>query len=109
MGYTYSAWIAYGIPIPRTPDEVLEEKLAGFPGEGDDRVGFLTVGKFDDEDNYLVTRSVEADLGEHETVTVQDVTPYLYDHWNRALRRAALAVGVEDPPEPGWLLIAHAS
>jgi len=109
MGYSYSAWLAYGIRIPRTPDSVLEEKLAGFPGEGDDRVGFLTAGRYDREDNYLVTRSTEADLGEPENVRVQDVTPYLYDHWNRMLRRAALAVGVEDPPEPGWLLIAHVS
>ena len=109
MGYSNSAWFAYGIPIPRMPDEVLEKKLKGFTGDGDDRVGFLTVGRYDDEDNYLVTRSKEADLGEPESVSVQDVTPYVYDHWNRALRRAALAVGVEDPPEPGWLLIAHES
>jgi hypothetical protein len=103
MGMFYSAYLAYGVRVPDTDPDRLEEALKGQP-EGSD-VGYLTAGNYDDDMTFLVTECTSADLGSVETVTPQQATPEQYAAWDAQLRAAATELGVKPLSEPGWLLI----
>lgn len=107
MGYFQSAFLAYGIQIPDKAEEELDRAIHGMANSGD--VGHLRAGKYDREMTFLVTECKEADLGEACTVEPERATRDQYETWDRDLRAAAKALGVEDPPEPTWLLIPHVS
>jgi hypothetical protein len=104
MGYFTSAYLAYGIQIPDKPEDELDR---GIPGGTE--VGHLRAGKYDAEMTFLVTECTEADLGQAETVNPDRATREQYETWDRDLRAAAEALGVENPPEPSWLLIPSVS
>lgn len=107
MGFFTSAFLAYGIQIPDKDEEELDRGINGMPKRTD--VGHLRAGKYDHEMTFLVTECKEADLGEACAVEPERATLEQYETWNRDLRATAKALGVEDPPEPTWLLIPHVS
>jgi len=111
MGYYTSAWLAYGIQIPDTAPDRLEEALSTLTtrDKGDDSVGYLNAGRYDDERTYLVTKTFEADLGNGLAVQPEQVTPQQYLTWNAHLAEAACALGVTEAPPASWLLIPHVS
>jgi hypothetical protein len=104
MGYYTSAFLAYGIQIPDKDEDELDR---GIPGGTE--VGHLRAGRYDREDTYLVTKCTEADLGNSVVVDPHRATAEQYEAWDRDLRAAAGALGVDEIPEPAWLLIAHIS
>jgi hypothetical protein len=104
MGYYTSAYLAYGVQIPDKDEAELDR---GIPGGTE--VGHLRAGKYDDERTYLVTECEESDLGEALEVTPQAATAEQYAAWDRDLRAAATALGVEQIRDPSWLLIPHVS
>lgn len=110
MGMYQSAYLAYGIQIPDTEPDRLEEALAPLKTrtKGDDYVGYLHAGRYDREDTYLVTKTFEADLGEGLAVQPEQ-TPEQYAAWNEHLGEAARALGLTEVPAASWLLIAHVS
>ncbi len=105
MGMYHSAYFAYGIQIPDTDHEVLEEKLKGIDGE----VGFLHAGDYDRDMTFLVTKCEEVSLGNYEVVTPQTATVAQYEAWGGQIREVAAALGLDEIPEPGWLLIPDLS
>ena len=104
MGIFHSAYLAYGIQIPDTPEDELDAKIPGGT-----EVGHLRAGAYDREMTFLVTECSEADLGEACTVNPDRATPDQYVTWDRDLRAAAKALSLTDIPEPTWLLIPAAS
>ncbi|KOV86098.1 MULTISPECIES: hypothetical protein [unclassified Streptomyces] len=111
MGYYPSAWLAYGIQIPDTSSNELEDALGALDGQqrGDkaDHVGYLHAGRYDAEDTYLVTQATEAEIGSSVVVAPHQTTGDQYADWDHNLAAAARALGITDPVEPSWLLIAH--
>ncbi|TVZ96471.1 hypothetical protein [Streptomyces sp. BK340] len=110
MGYYPSAWLAYGVQIPDTSSDQLEDALGTLDGQrGDqaDHVGYLHAGRYDDEDSYLVTQATEAEIGSSVVVAPNRATAEQYADWDHNLAAAARALGMTDPIEPSWLLIAH--
>ncbi|MFG3048105.1 hypothetical protein ACGFZR_24635 [Streptomyces sp. NPDC048241] len=104
MGIFHSAYLAYGIQIPDMDEDTLDR---GIPGMSE--VGHLRAGAYDREMTFLVTECSEADLGQVATVNPDRATREQYERWDRDLRAAAKALGVNEPPEPCWLLIPAAS
>lgn len=103
MGIDTSAWLIYGIQVPDTPPDAMEELLKDQGG-----VRFLHAGPYDDDRTFLATEGAEHESGDPATrVRPQDVTAETYARWDAALRRAARAMGADDPPQPGWLLTAN--
>ncbi|MER5750674.1 hypothetical protein [Streptomyces sp. NPDC002088] len=111
MGYYTSAWLAYGMQIPDTSSDVLQEALAPLMtrAKGDDHVGYLHAGRYDNEDTFLVTRCTEAELGDPVVVAPERVTAEQYAEWKASLVEACRALGLAEVPPAEWLLIAHVS
>ena len=107
MGMYHSTYFAYGIHIPDTDSEVLEETLKDQPESH--RVGYLHAGDYDRDMTFLVTECKEVDLGDVETVTPQSFTRYERTAWDTALREAAQKLGISDVPEPGWFVVPDLS
>ena len=109
MGMYQSAYFAYGIRIPDTNADRLEEALARLATrqKGDDHVGYLHAGKYDEDRTYLVTRCEEADLGQARAVHPEQATPEQYADWNHNLGEAARALGLTDVPDASWLVIPN--
>jgi hypothetical protein len=107
MGMYHSTYFAYGIRIPDTDGEVLEEALKDQPENA--RVGYLHAGDYDRDMTFLVTECKEAELGGFETVTPESFTRYERTAWDTALREAAAKLGVTEIPEPGWLIVPDLS
>ncbi|MGW0577324.1 hypothetical protein ACWD25_15405 [Streptomyces sp. NPDC002920] len=106
-----SAWLAYGMRIPDTSSDRLEDVLSGLAtrDQGEDYVGYLRAGRYDDERTYLVTRSFEADLGDGLKVQPETATAEQYSDWNHHLGEACRALGITEVPDASWLLIPHVS
>lgn len=107
MGMWTTAYLAYAIEIPRTDEDVIDEKLSGHTVG----VGHLSAGGFDHDKTYLVTACEDAELGKPTGV---DLGAHYTDdnpegRWNQMLDHAAGVLGVEPLGEPGWLLIADVS
>jgi hypothetical protein len=107
MGFWTSAYLAYGIEIPDTNEETLEERLGG------ETVGvsYLRAGAYDTNKTYLTACCESADLGDPENL---DLAAHYTDgnpegRWNDMLAHAVEKVGLESIGEPGWLLIADVS
>jgi hypothetical protein len=111
MGYYPSAWLAYGIQTPDTNSDQLEDALTPLKdqqrGDKADHVGYLHAGRYDNEDTYLVTAATEAEIGSSVVVAPNRATAEQYADWDHNLAAAARALGITDPIEPSWLLIAH--
>lgn len=107
MGFWTSAYLAYGIEIPDTDVDTIEERL----GDETVGVGYLRAGGYDNDKTFLTTACESADLGKPESL---DLAAHYIDanpegRWNDMLAHAAEKVGVEPLGEPGWLLIADVS
>ena len=109
MGYSNSAYLAYGMQIPDTSSDQLQAALAPLKTrtKGNDYVGYLHAGRYDDEDTFLVTRCTEAEIGEPVVVAPERVTAEEYADWNESLGEACRALGLAEIPNAEWLLIAH--
>lgn len=103
MGMYHSTYFAYGIQIPDTRSDVIEETELG---EG---VGYLKAGNYDADMTFLVTECNEVSLGNFETVTPQSFTRYERTAWDTALRIAAEQLGVTPKTEPGWITVPNCS
>ncbi|MEU0808751.1 hypothetical protein [Streptomyces sp. NPDC005970] len=113
MGYYHSTYFAYGFRIPDGGApwqlaERLEAELPKLKGQCPD-VGFLQAGDYDRDMTFLVTQSDEVDLGKFKTVTPQTATAEQYAAWGEQLRAAAVVLGVDEIPEPGWLVVPDLS
>lgn len=107
MGMWTTAYLAYGIEIPYTSEDAIEEKLSGQTVG----VSYLNAGHYDHDKTYLVTACFDAELGKPSEV---DLGEHYADgdptgRWNQMLDHAVGKVGVEPIGEPGWLLIADVS
>lgn len=111
MGYFTSAYLAYGMQIPHTSSDQLQAALAPLKTrtKGDDYVGYLHAGRYDDEDTFLVTQCTEAEIGEPVAVAPERVAAEKYAVWNEGLTEACRALGLAEIPPAEWLLIAHVS
>lgn len=111
MGFSQSAYLAYGMQIPDTNPDQLEEALAPLKirTKGDDHVGYLHAGRYDNEDTFLVTQCTEAELGDPVVVAPERVTAEQYAAWKEGLAEACRALGLAEIPDAEWLLIAHVS
>ncbi len=109
MSLYHSAYFAYGVQIPDTSSDRLEAALAPLATrqKGDDHVGYLHAGKYDDDRTYLVTRCEEADLGKARQVHPEQTTAEQYADWNHNLAEAIRALGLTDVPEPSWLVVPN--
>jgi hypothetical protein len=116
VGIHTSAYLAYGARVTgvRYGDD-LDEPLATYNAAVTyadphrDSVGHLAAGSYDNDKLYLVTYCAEADLGEPERLTVDDLNSAHPPHWDRHLAAAAKACGVQMLSTPGWLLISAQS
>ncbi|MFI8351250.1 hypothetical protein [Streptomyces sp. NPDC085596] len=103
MGMYHSTYFAYGVRIPDTDPEHIEETELG---EG---VGYLLAGDYDRDMTFLTTQCKEVDLGEFQHVTPQTADDEQRAAWDQALRTAAARLGVEPQSEPGWFVVPDLS
>ncbi|MBL1100109.1 hypothetical protein [Streptomyces coffeae] len=113
MGMYHSTYFAYGIRIPddgpawKLADRI-DAELAKVKDQCPD-VGHLQAGDYDRDMTFLVTQSAAVDLGAFKTVTPQTATGEQYVAWGEQLRAAAVSLGVDEIPEPGWLVVPDLS
>jgi hypothetical protein len=107
MGFWTSAYLAYGIEIPHTDTDTLDEKLHG----NTTGISYLNAGDYDVDKTFLVTACYDAVLGKPAAANISehyaDGNPE--GRWNQMLDHAVGVIGVEVDGEPGWLLIADVS
>jgi len=97
-----TAYLAYGIQIPDTDPDRLEEALRDIEG-----IGYLNAGRFGDERTYLTTECHSVDAGEYLGLAPETVANRPEQAaWDAALKAAAEALGRTDTPEAGWFLTA---
>lgn len=111
MGFYHSAYFAYGVQVPDTNINDLEEKLYDHTQQHGGDVGYLDAGSYDRHMTFLVTHCFTATLGQHKTVTPGDFDTDTVKSWNDQLQAAATALGFDDTEvsTPGWLLIPDMS
>lgn len=98
-----TAYLAYGIQIPRTDTDRLEEVLQAL----NNGVNYLTAGRFGEDQSYLTTECHNAEAGQYLGLAVQTLADRPErPGWDTALKAAAEALGHTDTPQPGWLLTA---
>ncbi|WP_327413203.1 hypothetical protein [Streptomyces sp. NBC_01233] len=98
-----TAYLAYGIQIPDTQPDHLEDTLQAL----DNGVGYLNAGRFGDERTYLTTECHSADAGEYLGLAPETLNDRRERAtWDTALKTAAEALGHSDAPAPGWFLTA---
>jgi hypothetical protein len=104
MGIYTSAYVAYGVQIPDTDSETLED--ATFP-EG---VGYLHAGGYDRNLTFLVTYCEAADLGDTHRFNPREVTDEQYAAWDESLRVTAYAMEIGATlHEPCWFVVPDQS
>lgn len=113
MGMYHSTYFAYGFRIPddgapwQLADRI-DAELAKLKDQCPE-VGHLQAGDYDRDMTFLVTKSDEVDLGEYKTVTPETATGEQYAAWNAQLAAAGAALGIEEIPVPGWLVVPDLS
>lgn len=102
MRFYSTAYLAYGIQIPDTQLDRLEEVLQGHDG-----IGYLNAGRFGNDRIYLTTECHSTDAGEYLAIAPETLAlgPGRTT-WDTALRAAAEALGHTDTPAPSWFLTA---
>lgn len=108
MGMWHTAYLAYGIQIPDTDPDDLNDAIYEHKAEFPD-VGYLQVGPYDRDFTFLVTDCFSADLGGFQTVTPQRASAEQYDDWDRQLRVATAVLGIPGDFTPAWVLVADMS
>ncbi|MFB6805426.1 hypothetical protein [Streptomyces sp. NPDC056387] len=97
-----TAYLAYGIQIPDTDIDRLEEVLQGIDG-----VGYLTAGRFGDERTYLTTECYSADAGEYRAFAPETLERRPEQAaWDASLKAAAEALGRTEAVMPRWFITA---
>lgn len=103
MRFYSTAYLAYGIQIPDTDSDRLEDTLHDL-GNG---VSYLNIGRFEDQRTYLTTECHSADAGEYRIFAPETLAerPERAD-WDAALKAAAEALGHTDAVSPRWFITA---
>ncbi|MFG2412322.1 hypothetical protein [Streptomyces goshikiensis] len=97
-----TAYLAYGIQIPDTDSDTVEEALRTIDG-----VGYLTAGRFGDDRTYLTTECYSTDAGEYRIFAPETLASRPEQAaWDAALKAAAEALGHTDAVSPRWFITA---
>ncbi|MFI9200207.1 hypothetical protein [Streptomyces sp. NPDC053048] len=110
MGMYRSTYVAYGFRIPDTgsPCEMADRLDAQLTDPCFPDVGHIQAGDYDQDMTFLVTECTEVELGEFKA-TICRTTAEQCAIWNDQLVKAAEAIGLDEIPDPGWLVIPDLS
>jgi hypothetical protein len=104
MGLYHSTYVAYGLEIPDTDFDTLDNTLADQPdGEHLYRVQHLFLGDF--KKTFLLTRCEEIEACDFARLTPDAFTRTELPVWNTVLHNMAVRLGHEVHPEPAWLVL----
>jgi hypothetical protein len=109
MGMSHSTYFAYGVNIPFTDPDSLEDALADGETAGFPEVGHLQAGDYDRDKTFLVTECTEIELGTFARVAAFRVDDAQLADWDAQLRAAAVVVGITGHLKPEWLVVPDCS